>query len=232
MRESSRAWPQVQIALDFTDLDHAVKVAKEAESAGIRWIEAGTPLIKSEGMKAVKLLRKKFPDATIVADMKTLDAGLIEAKLGFNAGADVVSVSGLSHRQTILDSVSTSEKYDGRIMVDLLMTNDPIKLAQRLERLGVHLVCFHIGIDAQQAEAAHPKMMQVRSLVKSVRIPVAVAGGVNSRRAEDLVRAGAKIVIVGGWIAGSKNPYRASKMILNSVYRVRSRRDDYVPSSQ
>lgn len=219
MRQSSRTWPQVQVALDFTDLDQAIRVAKEAVSAGVRWIETGTPLIKSEGIRAVKVLRKTFPEMTIIADMKTLDAGLIEATLGFGAGADIVSISALSHEKTILDSVSISEGYDGMIMADLLMSNDPIKLAQRLERLGVHLVCFHTGIDAQQADAAHPKIMPVRNLVRSLRIPVAVAGGVNPRRADQLVRAGAKIVIVGGWITGSKNPYRASKMVLNSIYR-------------
>jgi 3-hexulose-6-phosphate synthase/6-phospho-3-hexuloisomerase len=219
MSQSHSTWPQVQVALDFTDLDDAIRVAKEAYSAGVRWIEAGTPLIKSEGMKAVKVLRKKFPRATIVADMKTLDAGLIETNLGFNAGADVVSISGLSHRQTILDSLSTSENYGGTIMADLLMSNDPIKYAQGLERLGVHIVCFHTGIDAQQADGVHPKLVQVENLVRSVRIPVGVAGGVNPRRANHLVRAGVKIVIVGGWITGSKNPYRASKMVLNSVYR-------------
>lgn len=218
MNQSPRVWPQVQIALDFTDLESAVKVAKKAESAGVQWIEAGTPLIKSVGMKAVKVLRKKFPKATIVADMKTLDAGLIEARLGFDAGADVVSISGLSHPKTVLDSVTVSEEYDGLIMADLLMSSDPAIRAKGLERLGAQLVCFHVGIDAQQADGTHAKMVQVANLIRSVRIPVAVAGGVNPNRARQLVRAGVKIVIVGGWITGSKNPFRASKMVLNSVY--------------
>ncbi len=205
------------MALDLTSLEQAVNIAKAASSAGIKWIEAGTPLIKSEGVKAVRVLRRKFPHSIIVADMKTLDAGAIEARLAFSAGADVVSVSGLSHKRTVMDALSVAKNYDGMIMADLLMSNNSKKLGASLEKLGVSIVCFHIGIDAQQADARIARSYEVRNLVRALRIPVAAAGGVNPRLAGVLVRSGVKIVIVGGWITSSKSPFKAAKAILNTI---------------
>ena len=205
------------MALDLTSVEQAVNIAKAASSAGIQWIEAGTPLIKSEGMRAVRVLRRKFQRATIVADMKTLDAGAIEARLAFSAGADVVSISGLSHKRTLIEAVSVAKKYDRMIMADLLMSNNPKKLGASLEKLGVSIVCFHIGIDAQQAGARRARSREVRNLVRALRTPVAVAGGINPSLAGEMVRSGVKIVIVGGWITSSKSPFKAAKTILNTI---------------
>ena len=62
--------PKLQVALDLLELDRAVQIAKESVEGGADWLEAGTPLIKSEGMDVVRLLREKFPEQTILADMK------------------------------------------------------------------------------------------------------------------------------------------------------------------
>ena len=56
----------------------ALAVAREAVAGGADWVEAGTPLIKAEGLTAVRALKAEFPDKTIVADMKTMDAGRVE----------------------------------------------------------------------------------------------------------------------------------------------------------
>ncbi|MHC4453378.1 MAG: orotidine 5'-phosphate decarboxylase / HUMPS family protein, partial [Planctomycetota bacterium] len=84
--------PILQVALDFINLKRAVNIAKEAVEAGVDWIEAGTPLIKSEGLDSVRVLRKEFPTITIVADMKTMDAGRLEMETAAKAGADIAVV--------------------------------------------------------------------------------------------------------------------------------------------
>src|SRR3989304_5642011 len=86
--------PVLQLALDFVDLDRALKVAHEAVEGGVDWVEAGTPLIKSEGVDAVRALRREFPDRTIVADMKIMDAGRMEVEAAAKAGANIVDVLG------------------------------------------------------------------------------------------------------------------------------------------
>jgi 3-hexulose-6-phosphate synthase/6-phospho-3-hexuloisomerase len=64
--------PILQLALDFIDLQRALKNAQAGIAGGVNWLEAGTPLIKSEGLNAVRELRKLFPQTTIVADMKII----------------------------------------------------------------------------------------------------------------------------------------------------------------
>src|SRR5207247_5336440 len=98
-----------------------------AASQSVGWLEAGTPLIKSEGMRAVRVLSRTFHARKVVADMKTLDAGRIEAEMAFEAGAKVVSISGLAHDRTILDSVQSAARHDGMLMADLLMSPNPRK---------------------------------------------------------------------------------------------------------
>ncbi len=210
-------WPQVQVALDLTDIDPALRIASAATSAGIRWVEAGTPLIKSQGSKAITALKQKFSETIVVADMKTLDAGAIEASIAFEAGADVMTVSGLAHQQTISDAVSTAQRHSGRVMADLLMASSYSKRAKLLERLGVDIVCAHTGIDAQKVRGRVRPAKSLRNLVRAVKIPVAVAGGVNPAIATELVSFGIKIIVVGGWITKSKDPLEASKKILESI---------------
>ncbi len=85
--DPSRPRPILQVALDFVDLPRALEVAREAVAGGVDWIEAGTPLIKAEGLNAVRALKAEFPDKVIVADMKTMDAGRTEVEYAAKAGA-------------------------------------------------------------------------------------------------------------------------------------------------
>ena len=211
-------WPQVQLALDLLRLEGALRIARSAVAQGICWVEAGTPLIKSEGMRAVRSLSRAFPKRTIVADMKTLDAGAVETEMALRAGANVVSISGLAHDRTVRDSVRTAARLDGMLMADLLMSPEPRKRALELERLGVDIVCVHTGVDVQKA--LHSRLRVSRRLldiVSAVRIPVAAAGGVDPTIAGTLVKSGVSVVIVGSWITGSRDPGRASAQIMQKL---------------
>ncbi|MDD5439183.1 MAG: orotidine 5'-phosphate decarboxylase, partial [Candidatus Omnitrophica bacterium] len=104
-------FPVIQVALDFVDLKRALKAAGEAYAGGTDWIEAGTPLIKAEGLVAVRELRKLFPRATIVADMKIMDAGRTEVECAAKAGADVVNVLAAATDATIKECVEAGKNY-------------------------------------------------------------------------------------------------------------------------
>src|SRR5947199_8337265 len=120
--------------------------------------------------------------------------------MAFEAGAKVVSISGLAHDQTIRDSVQTADRYDGMLMADLLMSPNPRKRTTQLQSLGVDIVCVHMGIDAQRALRSRLGVdRNVREMVRTLRIPVAVAGGVNASRAKALVRTDGTRRIVGVW---------------------------------
>lgn len=207
--------PILQLALDFVDLTRALKVAHSAMAGGVDWIEAGTPLIKSEGLEAVRELRRLFPNATIVADMKVMDAGRIEVESAAKAGADVVDVLGAASPATIRECVRAAKNYGAKIVVDLIAVPDPVSRAREAEEWGADFVTVHCSID-EQMEGKDP-FDTLRKVSAAVNIPVGVAGGINSESAADAVNSGASIIIVGGAVTKSKNPADAASQIKRAI---------------
>ena len=207
--------PVLQVALDFENLSRAVQAAREAVEGGADWVEAGTPLIKSEGLDAVRELKKSFPDRRIVADMKVMDTGAFEVEIAAKAGADLVTVLGAADDDTIAEAVRGGEKYGAEVMVDLLNVADPSLRAKRAGELGAAAVCWHVGIDMQMQ--GKTPFERLRSLVHDSPIPVAVAGGLNSESVAGAVRAGAQILIVGGAITKSAGIAEATRRIREAI---------------
>jgi len=206
---------KLQVALDFTDLHRALKVVEEAVKGGVDWIEVGTPLIKSEGLNAVREIKKRFPGYTVLADMKTVDTGSVEVEMAAKAGADVVIILGVSDDSTVREAVEAGKRYGAKIMVDLLGVEDFVSRSVELEKLGVDYICVHVGID-QQMRGINP-IDVLQKVVKVVKVPVAVAGGINSETAALAVEAGASIIIVGGAITKAENAEEAAKTIKKAM---------------
>src|SRR5213082_1019878 len=141
--------PVLQVALDHMHLKRALLAAAEAVQGGADWLEAGTPLIKSEGMEVVRQLKKSVPGTTIVADLKTMDTGAFEVEIAAKAGADVVTVMGVTDDATILEAVKAARRYGAKIMVDLMRVPDKAARAKELEKLGVDYLNMHVSIDEQ-----------------------------------------------------------------------------------
>ncbi len=207
--------PILQVALDLINAHRAIQIAKEAIEGGADWLEAGTPLIKSEGLEIVRRLKKEFPDKTIVADMKTMDTGALEVEIASKAGADVVCILGVADDETIKEAVRASRKYGTKVMVDVIGVDDKVKRAKELEKLGVDYICVHVGID-EQMRGENPIEI-TKEIVKNVNIPVAIAGGLNSETVVDAVNAGASIIIVGGAITKAPNVTEATRMIKKAM---------------
>jgi 3-hexulose-6-phosphate synthase/6-phospho-3-hexuloisomerase len=207
--------PTLQLALDFVNLSQALRVAKEAVSAGEIWLEAGTPLIKSEGVEAIRRLRTEFPKHTLVADMKIMDAGRVEVEMAAKAGADVVAVLGAASDATIAECIEAGKHYDARIVVDLAEVADPAARAREVQELGAAMVGVHCPIDVQMR--GETPLETLREVAAAVDIPVAVAGGINSETAPQAVVAGASIVIVGGAITKAPDARAATETILKAM---------------
>jgi 3-hexulose-6-phosphate synthase / 6-phospho-3-hexuloisomerase len=205
----------LQVALDILNADRAVAIAKDAVKGGADWIEAGTPLIKSEGMNIIRQLREQFPSKTIIADMKTMDTGALETEMAAKAGADIICLLGASDDSTIHDAVKSARKYGVKIMVDLISVSDITKRVKTLEKLGVDYLCIHVGID-EQMQGKKPFTV-LASLVKQTQLPVAVAGGINSETAAEAIHAGASIIIVGGAITKAKNVTEATRLVKKAI---------------
>lgn len=205
----------LQVALDLLNLHRALDIAKEAVEGGADWVEAGTPLIKSEGLGAVRALKRAFPRHPIVADLKVMDTGALETEIAAKAGAAWVTVLGASDDGTIREAVKAGEQYGCQVMVDLIGVADKPRRAREAEGLGAHAIGLHVGIDEQMR--ARSPVEVVGDVVKATRLPVAVAGGINSETAPALAEAGAEIVIVGGAITKAKSPLEATRAIKRAL---------------
>ncbi|MDD3977597.1 MAG: bifunctional hexulose-6-phosphate synthase/ribonuclease regulator [Methanomicrobium sp.] len=207
--------PILQVALDLTELKRAVQIGKEAVSGGADWIEAGTPLIKSEGMNAVRTLKAEFPDHTIVADMKIADTGALEVEMAAKAGADVVCILASSDDSVIEEAVRAGHLYGVKILADLLNTADPIKRSEEVEKIGVDIIAAHIGIDQQM------KGMNAVDILKEisglVSVQVGVAGGLDSETAAEAAANGADILLVGSSITKSADVSAATRKIKDAI---------------
>ncbi|HNQ55410.1 MAG: 3-hexulose-6-phosphate synthase [Methanothrix sp.] len=212
--------PILQVALDILDLDRSIQIAKEAVSGGADWIEAGTPLIKSEGMDAVREMKKALPGVRIVADMKTVDTGAMELEMAAKAGADIVAMLATSDNATIEDAMRAARKYGVEIMMDLLTVPDPVKRSRELEALGVDYICVHVGIDQQMT--GRDTIDFLRDIVKEVATPVAAAGGIDALTGAEAVASGAAIVIVGGSIVRSADVTGSARKIREAIDHAQS----------
>jgi 3-hexulose-6-phosphate synthase/6-phospho-3-hexuloisomerase len=205
----------LQVALDLLNGDRALRIAKDSVKGGADFLEAGTPLIKSEGMDIIRKLKDNFPKKTLVADMKIMDTGAFETEMASKAGADVVCILAAADDSTIVDAVKSARKYGTKIMADLIGVKNKIKRALECEKVGVDYLCIHIGIDEQMSGKSPIQIL--KDVVNKTKIPVAVAGGINSETAADVVKAGASIVIVGGAITKAKDVKLATQTIKKAI---------------
>ena len=225
MSASDRMKPVLQLALDFVDLPRALKVAEEAVAGGADWLEAGTPLIKSEGLQAVRELRARWPHLTVVADMKTMDAGRTEVEYAAKAGARVVGVLGAASDATISECVEAARNYGAEIIVDMVQVEDVVGRAIAVQELGADYIGIHVAID-EQMQGRMPFDL-LRAVAEAVSIPIAVAGGINSETAAQAIEAGASIVIVGGAITKAADATQATRAIKQAMEDLVSVKSEY-----
>lgn len=192
----------LQVALDFIDMERALGVGKEIADS-VDWIEAGTPLIKANGMDAVRQLKEAYPDKKIVADLKIADTGDIETEMAAKAGADVVTVLGTADDQTIIHAVEAAKNFGCEVMVDLLNVEGLEKRAKEAEELGANYIMVHTGIDQQMVgKDLFSGLKRVSSVVS---IPIAVGGGLTLENAPQALADGCEILIVGGAVTKAPN---------------------------
>jgi len=217
--------PQLQVALDFLNLNRAMKVAGMAVEAGAHILEAGTPLIKSEGLESVRALRKRFGKTHIVADMKIMDAGKMEVEAAAKAGASSTVVMSAASNATIRECIQAGRNYGIEIAVDMMGEADVAARGRELEQMGASHLGLHTPID-QQMEGLDP-LEDLRKLRGAVNIPIAVAGGINSETAPAAVAAGADVVIVGGAVTKAKDPAQAVRDIIEALRTSKPVRSEY-----
>ena len=215
----------VQISLDVVEIDEALAMAAMALRAGVDWLEAGTPLILAEGMHGVRALRARFPDVPLVADLKTMDGGWLEAELMAKAGATHVVVMAQAHDETIRCVVQAGRDFGVEVMGDNLACEDKIAAARRLEDLGCDYVIHHVGYDERRGLAARGEPMpspldQLREIVAAVRVPVQAVGGLTIGQAIRTPEYGAPLVVLGAPLTIDADAFRAASGDVEGALRL------------
>jgi 3-hexulose-6-phosphate synthase len=209
------AKPLIQLALDSLDYDTSVGLAQQA-ARYVDIIEIGTPCVKVNGLALVKDLRARFPNKMILADLKTMDAGFYEAEPFFKAGADITTVLGTADLDTIKGVIAVANKYGKQAQVDLINVVDKAACAKAAAAAGAHIVGVHTGID-QQIAGQTPFTDLANLLALGLDVKVSVAGGIKQSTVQQVVAAGADIIVVGGAITGAANAAAAANEIRDLV---------------
>jgi len=217
--------PIVQISLDLTNIDEALETAAMAMRAGVDWLEAGTPLILAEGLHGIRALRAAFPTTPLVADLKTMDGGYLEAQMMAEAGATHVVVMARAHEETIRCVVKAGKDFGVQVMGDNMVCSDMVEGAKWLEDLGCDFVIHHIGYDERRGIAARGLRMpspldRLREVVNAVRIPVQAVGGLSLEQAIQCPAYGAPLVVLGAPLTIDADAFKTASGDLESSLRM------------
>jgi 3-hexulose-6-phosphate synthase len=198
---------KLQVAVDLLSTADALALTNKV-AGYVDIIELGTPLIKSAGLGVISAVKAAHPDKEVFADMKTADAGFLEADLAFAAGADLVTVLGSAGDPTVRGAVEAAEKHGKRVVVDLIGVPNRVERARQVAKLGVAFVEIHAGLD-EQAQPGY----SIQTLLddgESAGVPFSIAGGVNAGTIAAVCAAGAEVAVAGGAIYGATDPAGAA----------------------
>ena len=206
---------KLQVAFDLQSSDEILNFM-EKNGDLIDIIEIGTPLIIKEGLKSVLKIKKKFPKQTVLADLKIMDAGLLEAQIGFDAGADIVTVLGLASTKTLYGVKKTAVKNSKEVMVDMINHPCPENKWNELKNMEMDLCCLHTANDdTKDGETPLNDLERFYNLHGGKNI--AVAGGINPDMIRKINSFHPEIVIVGGYIGNSRNQRDALEEIRQAM---------------
>jgi 3-hexulose-6-phosphate synthase len=209
------ATPLIQMAIDALDFDASVALAEEV-APYVDIFEIGTPCIKHNGVALVEELRGRFPDKLLLVDLKTMDAGEYEATPFYAAGADICTVLGVSGLATCEGVIKAAKAHGAEAQIDLINVEDKAGCATATVAVGAQVIGIHTGLDAQAAgETPFNDLSDILALELPVRI--SIAGGINHSTVQDVVRAGANIIVVGAAIYGAASPADSAREIRELV---------------
>jgi bifunctional enzyme Fae/Hps len=211
-----RLWrpPYLQISLDNPSLESAKKVIAQIPGSDRIIIEVGTPLIKRYGTRVISDLRQVAKDTFMVADLKTLDVGKVEADIAYEDTADAVVAAGLAPPETLDAFVHEAKRLGIYAVIDMLNVEDVLEKLRSLKDFP-DIVILHRGIDQESGRTCGlERIKMMRHAFPNKKFLIAVAGGIVPETAKEALEQGADILVVGRYVTQSKDIERAVRDFL------------------
>ena len=206
-----------QISVDVATLEQGLGVAGAALAGGANIVEMGTPLLKNQGVaNVVPAFRRKFPEALLLADMKTMDGGAFEARAVYSGGGNIIDFLALAGVDTAKSICAVRDEFRRAgpelprlVFADILVPHQgpaaqAVEVALRMLEAGVDAVGVHLQADARRAD---PKLIESHYLGDVARAifervgdaaPVQVVGGLSAAEAKSLAQAGLRAFVISG----------------------------------
>jgi 3-hexulose-6-phosphate synthase len=206
---------KLQLALDLVDIIKAKVILDEVHDL-IDIVEIGTPLIIREGVKAIAEIKQAYPSLEVLADVKIMDGGDYEAKLAYEAGADIVTVLGAAMDATIQKATRTAREYQKQVMVDMIAVENLEQRALQVDNIGVDYICVHTASDVQdQGENPLEELRRLHHILRKSK--AAVAGGISAETLPHILPYQPEIVIVGSAITTKHDKRKAALEIREAM---------------
>jgi len=206
-----------QISVDVGTIEQGLTVAGAGLAGGVTIVEMGTPLLKNQGVaNVVPAFRRKFPEALLLADMKTMDGGAFEARAVYSGGGNIVDFLALAGVDTakaicgVRDEFRRADPDLPRLVFSDIMVPhqgpaaQAVEVARRMLDAGVDAVGIHLQSDARRADARLIERDYLGDVAREVftgvggTAPVQVVGGLSVAQAKRLAAAGLRAFVISG----------------------------------
>ncbi|MEM0263446.1 MAG: orotidine 5'-phosphate decarboxylase / HUMPS family protein [Saccharolobus sp.] len=206
----------LQIALDFIDINDAIKIVNQVKDFENEIIEIGTPLLKATGIEGIKKIRKIVPDKIVLADTKTADAGDVEVEIAKLGEANIMTVLGIMDNSTISSAVKKARELDILVQADLINVKNTYERARELKELGVDIIGLHVGLDVQKSRGITiANLRDEIAKISNLNTIISIAGGLNKDKIFELIDLPINIFVVGSAITKSNDPRRTCEELIN-----------------
>lgn len=208
---------KLQLALDLVDIKGAIEVVKEVGEY-IDVVEIGTPVVINEGLRAVKEVKAAFPNITVLADLKIMDAAGYEVSQAAAAGADIITILATAEDESIKGAVAEAKKQGKEILVDMIAVKDLATRAKEVDDFGVDYICVHTGYDLQAVgKNSFEDLSIIKSVVKNAK--TAIAGGIKLETLPEAIKQNPDLIIVGGGITSQDDKKATARKMYELIKR-------------
>jgi 3-hexulose-6-phosphate synthase len=212
--------PLLQLALDYITLPPAIAMAAQT-APHVDIFEIGTPLCKAAGLDAIRAVREVCPNNLILADFKTPDVGGLEAKMAFDAGADLMTVIGGAPMATVESALKTAAQYGKQVLMELTGVRDIIARAKEWREVGVDWMVYHRGWDEEafNRQWSQNDLDTIQRLI-DMGFKVTATGGITLDSLPFFQTVPLAAIITGRAIHKAKDPVASAMAIRSTIARL------------